>query len=115
MRFITRTVGCDGSQARRAGGAGDFLVPPVPSFHRGSKSMDEKDFILGAREHGPMAVRTLAEIAHATDNAPVRKRAIAELVARRFLTATNPTDADLERIENMTDDEISAVFRAASR
>ena len=77
--------------------------------------MDKKDFILGAREHGPMAVRTLAEIAHATENAPVRKRAIAELVARRFLTTSNQTDDDLQGIENMTDGQIDAVLRGASR
>jgi hypothetical protein len=35
------------------------------------------------------------------------------LFERHFLNVSNPTDDDLERIENMTDDEIFAVLRGA--
>lgn len=66
------------------------------------------------RKHGPMVARTMAELARVADSAPVRKRTIAELVARRFLTTSSPSDDDLERIEKMTDDEINAVLRGAS-
>ena len=77
--------------------------------------MEEKKPKISSLEHSPMSVRTLAELARVSNNAPVRKRAIAELVARRFLTTSNQTDDDLQGIENMTDGQIDAVLRGASR
>ena len=76
--------------------------------------MKEEDEIKLAREHTPLAVRTLAEIARTTDDASAKNQAVSQLVARHFLSTSQPTDDDLERIENMTDDEIKDTFRRAS-
>ena len=76
--------------------------------------MTEKDEIMLARKYTPVAVRVLAQLAREADSASDRKDAIAMLVARRLLATHHPTDDDLRRIENMTDDEINDVFRRAS-
>ncbi len=66
------------------------------------------------RQHTPELVRLTVELARDADDASVRKEAISQLVARRFLFTHQPTDDDLWRIENMTDDEIQDTFRRAS-
>ncbi len=76
--------------------------------------MNENDEILLATVYAPDAVRRLAELAREADDASVMKEAISLLVARRFLSTHQPTDDDLWRIENMTDDEIKDTFRRAS-
>ncbi len=78
------------------------------------RTMNEEDFIMVIRKHGPTAVRALAQVAREDNSASIRKQAIAQLVARRFLSVSNPTDDDLLRIENMTDDEITAILQGAS-
>ena len=75
--------------------------------------MDEKEFLMAMRDQGPEVIRTLAEIARSANKAN-RKKVITELVARRFLTTSSPSDDDLDRIEKMTDDEINAVLQGAS-
>ncbi len=57
-------------------------------------------------------MRELAEVAR-DEYASDAGTAIAMLVERRLLSADHPTDDDLRRIENMTDDEIMAVLRRA--
>ena len=76
--------------------------------------MKEEDEIMLFRQHAPEAVRLTVELAREADDASVRKEAISLLVARRFLFTYQPTDDDLWRIENMTDDEIKDTFRRAS-
>ncbi len=76
--------------------------------------MKEEDEIMQCRQHAPDAVRVLAEFAREADDASVRKEAISLLVARRLLFTHQPTDDDLWRIENMTDQEIKDTFRRAS-
>ena len=80
---------------------------------RWGTDMKEEDVIMQCRQHAPDAVRTLAELAREADDASVRKEAISQLVARRFLFTHQPTDDDLWRIENMTDEEIKDTFRRA--
>ncbi len=75
--------------------------------------MKEEDEIMLFRQHAPEAVRALVELARDADDASARKEAISLLVARRFLFTHLPTDDDLWRIENMTDDEIQDTFRRA--
>ena len=77
--------------------------------------MDEKDEIMLARQHAPTAIRVMAKIAREGDDTSTKKEAITSLVARRLLATHQPTDDDLRRIENMTDDEISDVLRRASQ
>ena len=81
---------------------------------RSGTDMKEEDEIMQCRQHAPEAVRVLVELARETDDASVRKEAISQLVARRFLFTHQPTDDDLWRIENMTDEEIKDTFRRAS-
>ncbi len=76
--------------------------------------MKEEDEIMLIRQHTPEFVRLTVELARDADDASVRKEAISLLVARRFLSTHQPTDDDLWRIENMTDDEIMDTFRRAS-
>ncbi len=76
--------------------------------------MKEEDEIMLFRQYAPDAVRRLAELAREADDASVRKEAISLLVARRLLFTHQPTDDDLWRIENMTDDEIKDTLRRAS-
>ncbi len=76
--------------------------------------MKEEDEIMLIRQHTPELVRLTVELARDADDASVRKEAISQLVARRFLFTHQPTDDDLWRIENMTDDEIKDTFRRAS-
>ena len=85
-----------------------ILPFPAPS------ERDRDDEIMLARLHAPDAVRGLVKLAREADDASVRKEAISQLVARRFLSTHQPTDDDLWRIENMTDDEIKDTFRRAS-
>ncbi len=76
--------------------------------------MKKEDLIKQCRQYAPDAVRRLAELAREADDASVRKEAISVLVARRFLFTHQPTDDDLWRIENMTDDVFKETFRRAS-
>ncbi len=76
--------------------------------------MKEEDEIMLIRQHTPELVRLTVELARDADDASVRKEAISLLVARRLLFTHQPTDDDLWRIENMTDDEIRDTFRRAS-
>ena len=76
--------------------------------------MKEEDEIMLIRQHTPELVRLTVELARDADDASARKEAISLLVARRFLFTHQPTDDDLWRIENMTDDEIKDTFRRAS-
>ncbi len=76
--------------------------------------MKEEDEIMLIRQHTPELVRLTVELARDADDASARKEAISLLVARRFLFTHMPTDDDLWRIENMTDDEIQDTFRRAS-
>ncbi len=76
--------------------------------------MKEEDEIKQCRQHTPDAVRVLVELARESDDASVKKDAISLLVAWRLLFTHQPTDDDLWRIENMTDDEIKDTFRRAS-
>ncbi len=76
--------------------------------------MKEEDEIMLFRQHAPDAVRGLVELAREADDASVKKKAISLLVARRVLFTHQPTDDDLWRIENMTDDEIKDTLRRAS-
>ncbi len=76
--------------------------------------MKEEDEIMLFRQYDPEAVRLTVELAREADDASVRKEAISQLVARRFLFTHKPTDDDLWRVENMTDDEIMDTFRRAS-
>ncbi len=76
--------------------------------------MKENDAIMLARRYVPDAVRGLVKLAREADDTSVRKEAISQLVARHFLFTHQPTDDDLWRIENMTDDEIKDTFRRAS-
>lgn len=73
--------------------------------------MKEKDEIMLAREYAPLAIRMLAQLAREADNPSAKKQAVLQLVARRFLSTSQPTVDDLRRIENMTDDEIMDALR----
>jgi hypothetical protein len=64
------------------------------------------------RQYGPEVVRTCAQVAREAPNRS-RKGAIAQLVARRFLTTHHPSDADLQRIESMTDAEIQTILSSS--
>ncbi len=76
--------------------------------------MKEEDEIMLAREYAPLAIRLLAQLAREADNPSAKNQAVSPLVARRFLPTSQPTDDDLWRIENMTDDEIMDALRRAS-
>ena len=76
--------------------------------------MKGKDVIMLAREYAPLAIRTLAQLAREADNPSAKKQAVSQLVARRFLSTSQPTVDDLRRIENMTDDEIMEALHRAS-
>ncbi len=76
--------------------------------------MKEEDEIMLFCQYAPEAVRLTVELAREAADASVRKEAISLLVARRLLFTHQPTDDDLWRIENMTDDEIKDTLRRAS-
>ena len=76
--------------------------------------MKEKEEIMLAREYAPLAIRTLAQLAREADNPSAKNQAVSQLVARRFLSTSQPTVDDLRRIENMTDDEIMEALHRAS-
>ena len=62
----------------------------------------------------PQIVRRLAKNAREREDPAERNEAIRVLVERRWLSTRQPTDDDLQQIENMTDDEISDALRRAS-
>ncbi len=67
------------------------------------------------RRYAPEVLRTLATIALESGRGASRRRAIASLVARGFLTTNRPGNDDLARIVAMSDEEVDAVFRRSSR
>jgi hypothetical protein len=92
----------------------EFQFPPLQSLTRtyleSRIDMKEQDLIMLARQHAPEALRALAEMARQTADEAIKKQAISQLVSRGFLASHQPTDADLQRIEEMTDEEILEVM-----
>ena len=66
---------------------------------------------MSARQEIPATIRELVEAARLDEDVSETRGAIAMLVERRLLPTPHPTDDDLRRIEEMTDDEILTVLR----